>query len=87
MVSGSDVKEAGKGKTDLTQETSTAKKGGKRRRGSDRLPSRVYVVKAGDTPQGIAEKVGVPIEKLRSLNPDILGDAQTLVVGARIKLK
>lgn len=88
VITGSDVKEAGKGKTDLTQETRTAKQGGRRGRSrSGRLPSRVYVVKPGDTPQGIADTVGVPIDRLRELNPDSLGDAQTLVVGARIKLK
>ena len=89
VVTGSEVEQAEKGKnTDLSGETTTGKRGGRRRRGgSGRLPSRVYVVKSGDSPQGIADKVGVPIEKLRRLNPDALGDAQTLVVGARIKLR
>jgi len=89
VVTGSEVEQAEKGKnTDLSGETTTGKRGGRRRRGgSGRLPSRVYVVKPGDSPQGIADKVGVPIEKLRRLNPDALGDAQTLVVGARIKLR
>jgi LysM repeat protein len=46
---------------------------------------RVYVVKAGDTLVVIAEKTGVPIEQLLSLNPTI--DPQGLVTGQRVKLR
>ena len=44
-----------------------------------------YVVKAGDTPSGIAEKTGVPLSQILELNPDL--DDQTLTVGDRIKLR
>ena len=45
---------------------------------------RVYVVKPGDTPSGIAEKTGVSLEKLEQANPDL--DPQLLAPGQRIKL-
>jgi LysM repeat protein len=44
-----------------------------------------YVVKAGDTPSGIAEKTGVPLSQILELNPDL--DDQTLTVGDKIKLR
>lgn len=44
-----------------------------------------YTVKAGDTPSGIAEKTGVPVDRLLDLNPDI--DAQALQTGQRLKLR
>ena len=49
-----------------------------------RRKRRVYVVKAGDTPSGIAEKTGVPLEQLEEANPDL--DPQLLAPGQRIKL-
>jgi LysM repeat protein len=45
----------------------------------------VYVVKTGDTLGSIAEKTGVPVEKLQELNPTL--DPQALVSGQRIKLR
>jgi LysM repeat protein len=44
-----------------------------------------YVVKAGDTPSGIAEKTGVPLSQILALNPDL--DDQTLTVGDKIRLR
>jgi LysM repeat protein len=44
-----------------------------------------YVVKAGDTPSGIAEKTGVPLSQILELNPDL--DDQTLTVGDKLKLR
>ncbi len=46
---------------------------------------RTYTVRAGDTPSGIAEKTGVPVERLLELNPDV--DAQSLQTGAKLKLR
>ena len=43
------------------------------------------MVKAGDTPSGIAEKPDVPLEQILELNPDL--DPQTLAPGTRIKLR
>jgi len=57
--------------------TATPKSAGKRKR-------KVYVVKPGDTPSGIAEKTGVSLEQLEKANPDL--DPQLLAPGQRIRL-
>ena len=44
-----------------------------------------YTVKTGDTLAGIAETVGVPVDRLLELNPDL--DPQALVSGQKIKLR
>jgi len=46
---------------------------------------RSYVVKAGDTPSAIAERTGVTLERILTLNPDI--DPQTLSTGTRLRLR
>jgi LysM repeat protein len=60
--------------------SSKGTKGKKRRK-----EPRRYTVKTGDTPSSIAEKTGVPLEQILSLNPNI--DPQTLAPGQRIKLR
>lgn len=45
----------------------------------------VYVVKAGDSFSAIAEKQGVDINTLSSLNPDV--DPRALQPGQKLKLK
>ena len=45
---------------------------------------KVYVVKPGDTPSGIAEKTGVSLEQLEEANPKL--DPQLLAPGQRIRL-
>jgi LysM repeat protein len=52
---------------------------------SGKLSKSVYVVKRGDTLGGIADKTGVPVERLQELNPGI--DQFSLVAGQRIKLR
>ncbi len=49
-----------------------------------RRKRKVYVVKPGDTPSGIAEKTGVSLEQLEEANPDL--DPQLLAPGQRIRL-
>ena len=44
-----------------------------------------YTVKPGDTPSGIAEKTGVPLTTIESLNPGL--DPQALSPGTRLKLR
>jgi nucleoid-associated protein YgaU len=44
-----------------------------------------YTVKPGDTPSGIAEKTGVPLEDILALNPTL--DPQTLAPGTKIRLR
>jgi hypothetical protein len=61
--------------------TATPAAEGRRER---RRKRRVYVVKPGDTPSGIAEKTGVSLEQLEELNPDL--DPQLLAPGQRIRL-
>ena len=47
--------------------------------------SKRYTVKPGDTPSSIAEKAGIPLERLLELNPDI--DPQALSPGQKLKLE
>lgn len=46
--------------------------------------SKRYIVKAGDTPSGIADEAGIPLSRLLELNPDI--DPQALSPGQKLKL-
>lgn len=46
---------------------------------------RRYTVQPGDTPSGIAEETGVPLEEILRLNPDL--DPQALSPGTRIRLR
>jgi LysM repeat protein len=57
----------------------------KQRTTRDKLPQRVYVVKSGDTLGSISEKVGVSVEKLQELNPNL--DQFSLVAGQKIKIR
>src|SRR3954447_12091215 len=51
----------------------------------DKLPDRIYIVKSGDTLGSISEKVGVSVEKLQQLNPNL--DQFSLVAGQKIKIR
>lgn len=51
---------------------------------ADRGP-RFYRVQVGDTLGGIADKTGVPLERIEELNPDV--DPQAMTAGQRIKLR
>jgi LysM repeat protein len=44
-----------------------------------------YTVQVGDTFGGIADKTGVPLDRLEELNPAV--DAHAMTVGQKIKLK
>lgn len=55
------------------------------RRREAQLPDDVYVVKTGDTLAGIAQQVGLTVERIQELNPEL--DPQALVSGQEIKLK
>jgi LysM repeat protein len=55
------------------------------KREQGKLPQGVYVVKTGDTLGSIAQKTGVPVEKLQEMNPEL--DPQALVSGQKIKLR
>jgi|SRR5215208_1019286 len=60
-------------------------KAGKQGTGKKKKAPKTYTVKAGDTPSGIAEKVGVPLDEILKLNPDL--DPQALVPGTELKLR
>lgn len=62
--------------TSKTQKTHTTR---------DKLPDRIYVVKSGDTLGSISEKVGVSVERLQELNPNL--DQFSLVAGQKIKIR
>ena len=70
---------------ELAREKRRREKSTERGEGQGRLPQDVYVVKSGDTLGSIAEKTGVPVEKLQELNPEL--DPQALVSGQKIKLR
>ena len=59
----------------------SSERDGSRRR---RRP-RTYTVEPGDTPSGIADKTGVPLETIEELNPDL--DPEGLAVGDEIRIR
>lgn len=70
---------------ELAKEKRRRERSEERREGQAKVPEDVYVVKTGDTLGSIAEKTGVPVEKLQELNPEL--DPQALVSGQKIKLR
>ena len=62
------------------QRDSSERDGDRRRR-----RARTYTVQPGDTPSGIADKTGVPLETIKELNPDL--DPQGLSVGDKIRIR
>ena len=83
VINGSEVDGGSSGTSSsspaATKTASPAKKKGARKQ------RRTYVVKPGDTPSSIAEKVNVPLSQIQELNPEL--DDQTLNVGDRIKIR
>ena len=51
----------------------------------DSLPKKYYRVQENDSLSTIAGKVGIPLEKLQELNPNL--DAQSLQTGQLVKLR
>jgi LysM repeat protein len=76
-ASGSAVREAARGASSATP---SGQQPARRRKVRKR-----YTVKPGDTPSGIAEKTGVPLGVILSLNPEL--DPQTLAPGTKIRLR
>jgi len=72
------------GKDSSPQQTTATVKRTHQRPARRQARKRVYVVKAGDNLSVIAERTGVPLETIQSLNPDL--DAQALRVGQRLRL-
>jgi len=65
-----------------TADGSATPAAGKKQR--KRRVRKMYTVKPGDTPSGIAEKTGVSLEQLEKANPDL--DPQLLAPGQRIRI-
>ena len=83
-TSGDDETEAGRNTTaQPAKKTPSGEKEGTKKKKKSK--PKTYTVKVGDTPSGIAEKVGVPLETILELNPDL--DPQTLTPGTRLKLR
>ena len=72
------------GPTKLERQDLGVKKRSARRHGGA-LPQGIYIVKKNDTLGAIADKTGIPVDTLMTLNPDL--DPQTLHRGQKIKLR
>lgn len=70
---------------ELAKEKRRRQKSDERKEGQAEVPQDIYIVKTGDTLGAIAEKTGIPVEKLQELNPEL--DPQALVSGQKIKLR
>jgi len=47
--------------------------------------ARAYTVKEGDSLSAIAERTGIPVDRIEQLNPDL--DPQALTIGQKLKLR
>jgi LysM repeat protein len=52
---------------------------------AERPEEKFYTVEPGDSLTSIADRTGVPVERLLLLNPDL--DPQALISGERVKLR
>jgi LysM repeat protein len=82
-TTGNDETPAGNTTAQPAEKTPSGKKEGSKKKKKKSKPE-TYTVEVGDTPSGIAEKVGVPLETILELNPDL--DPQTLTPGTELKL-
>jgi LysM repeat protein len=76
------------GTTTSAQTTTTSKKTAttkvkKKKAATD--SSKTYTVQAGDTLGGIADKTGVPLDRIEELNPNV--DPHAMTTGQEIRLK
>jgi LysM repeat protein len=69
--------------TTTATKTSTAKT--KKKSAKRDASDETYTVQVGDTLGGIADKTGVPLERIEELNPDV--DPHTMNAGQEIRLK
>jgi LysM repeat protein len=69
--------------TSTTKKTSTQAKKKKAAQRED--AGKTYTVQVGDTLGGIADKTGVPLDRIEELNPDV--DPHAMTTGQEIRLK
>jgi LysM repeat protein len=77
----------GSGSTDdstSARQSITTKSSQKKSAAKKKKKSRTYIVKAGDTLSGIAEKTGVPLSELQAMNPKL--DSESLQTGQKVKI-
>ena len=80
----------GSATTPTAETTSTAKKaattGAAAKKAKKKSSAaRTYTVQVGDTLGGIADKTGVPLDRIETLNPNV--DPHAMVTGQKIRLK
>ena len=80
----------GSATTPATETTSTAKKAATtgaaaKKAKKQSSAARTYTVQVGDTLGGIADKTGVPLDRIETLNPNV--DPHAMVTGQKIRLK
>jgi LysM repeat protein len=74
--------------TTTTTSSKTKRKSAKTRSRSGKSSTNggsTYTVQVGDTLGGIADKTGVPLSRIQTLNPNV--DPHAMVAGQKIKLK
>jgi LysM repeat protein len=71
-------------KTATTKKKAAPTKAKKKSATSD-TSSKTYTVQVGDTLGGIADKTGVPLDRIEELNPNV--DPHTMNAGQQIRLK
>jgi LysM repeat protein len=86
---GSSTSTDNSGTTSSTQTTTTSKKTAaskaKKKKSGKAAASKTYTVQVGDTLGGIADKTGVPLDRIEELNPDV--DPHAMTTGQEIRLK
>jgi LysM repeat protein len=94
IVTGTDSGSSGGSSTDSSSttsasQTSTTKKSStktaKKKAAQREDAGKTYTVQVGDTLGGIADKTGVPLERIEELNPDV--DPHAMTTGQEIRLK
>src|SRR3954447_1992494 len=69
--------------TTAKKKAATAK--AKKKAAKAKAAKKTYTIQAGDTLGGIADKTGVPLDRIEELNPDV--DPHALTTGQEIRLK